>query len=89
MVPETFHITPITRMDDDNFITYEVGDNKITVSTWFYTWLFDYRKQDLKPKSFQRYHGIYTKYIENTDLGNIKLNDLRTTHLQRYYKKLI
>lgn len=32
MVPETFHITPITRMDDDNFITYEVGDNKITVS---------------------------------------------------------
>lgn len=66
-----------------------LNDNKITVSTWFYTWLFDYRKQDLKPKSFQRYHGIYTKYIENTDLGNIKLNDLRTTHLQRYYKKLL
>lgn len=66
-----------------------LNDNKITVSTWFYTWLFDYRKQDLKPKSFQRYHGIYTKYIENTDLGNIKLNDLRTMHIQRYYKRLL
>ena len=66
-----------------------LNENKLTVSDWFYSWLFDYRKQDLKPKSFQRYHGIYKNYIENTDFGNIKLNDLRTTHLQRHYKKLL
>lgn len=66
-----------------------LNEDKLTISDWFYSWLFDYRKQDLKPKSFQRYHGIYKNYIENTDLGNIKLNDLRTTHLQRYYKKLL
>ena len=65
------------------------NEDKLTVSDWFYSWLFDYRKQDLKPKSFQRYHGIYKNYIENTDFGNIKLNDLRTTHLQRHYKKLL
>ena len=58
-----------------------LNEDKLTVSDWFYSWLFDYRKQDLKPKSFQRYHGIYKNYIENTDFGNIKLNDLRTTHL--------
>ena len=61
-----------------------LNEDKLTVSDWFYSWLFDYRKQDLKPKSFQRYHGIYKNYIENTDFGNIKLNDLRTTHLQRH-----
>ena len=66
-----------------------LNEDKLTVSDWFYSWLFDYRKQDLKPKSFQRYHGIYKNYIENTDFGNIKLNDLRTTHLQRHYKKLL
>ena len=66
-----------------------LNEDKLTVSDWFYSWLFDYRKQDLKPKSFQRYHGIYKNYIENTDFGDIKLNDLRTTHLQRHYKKLL
>lgn len=66
-----------------------LNEDKLTVSDWFYSWLFDYMKQDLKPKSFQRYHGIYKNYIENTDFGNIKLNDLRTTHLQRHYKKLL
>lgn len=66
-----------------------LNEDKLTVSDWFYSWLFDYRKQDLKPKSFQRYHGIYKNYIESTDFGNIKLNDLRTTHLQRHYKKLL
>lgn len=64
------------------------NEEKITISEWFYTWLFDYRKNDLKPKSFDRYHGVYKKYIKDTTLGNIKLCDLRTTHLQRYYTHL-
>lgn len=64
-------------------------EREMTVANWFYTWLFDYRKQDLKPKSFQRYHGIYKNYVENNELGNIKLQDLRTTHLQRYYRSLL
>ncbi len=64
-------------------------EEKITLQDWFYTWLFDYKKQDLKPKSFQRYDGIYRNYIKNTSLGKVKLCDLRTTHLQRYYKSLL
>lgn len=66
-----------------------VTEEKITLQEWFYTYLFDYRKEDLKPKSFQRYHGIYKNYINNTSLGKIKLCDLRTTHLQKHYKKLL
>lgn len=64
-------------------------EREMTVANWFFTWLFDYRKQDLKPKSFQRYHGIYKNYISESELGNIKLQDLRTTHLQRYYRSLL
>lgn len=66
-----------------------LNEENITIQDWFYTWLFDYRKQDLKPKSFDRYHGIYKNYILNTNLGKIKLCDLRTTHLQRHYKNLL
>lgn len=66
-----------------------LNEEKIILQDWFYTWLFDYRKQDLKPKSFDRYYGIYKNYVNNTTLGKIKLCDLRTTHLQRHYNNLL
>lgn len=64
-------------------------DDKITLDQWYYTWLFDYRIKDLKPKSFQKYEGIYRNYIQDTQLGKIKLKDLRATHIQQYYNKLL
>lgn len=63
-------------------------DDKITLEQWYYTWLFDYRIKDLKPKSFEKYEGIYRNYIKDTSLGRIKLKDLRATHIQQYYNKL-
>ena len=37
-----------------------ISDNKnITLDEWYHTWLFDYRKKELKPNSFTRYEGIY------------------------------
>lgn len=64
------------------------SDDKITVEEWYHTWLFDYRIKDLKPKSFEKYEGIYRNYIKNTEIGKVKLKDLRATHIQRYYNKL-
>lgn len=63
-------------------------DDKITLEEWYYTWLFEYRVKDLKPKSFEKYEGIYRNYIKGSDIGVLKLKDLRATHLQRYYNKL-
>ncbi|MCE9676021.1 site-specific integrase [Paraclostridium bifermentans] len=63
-------------------------DDKITLGEWYYTWLYDYRIKELKPKSFEKYEGIYRNYIKNSELGKIKLKDLRATHIQRYYNKL-
>lgn len=63
-------------------------DDKITLQEWYNTWLFEYRIKDLKPKSFEKYEGIYRNYIKESDIGALKLKDLRATHLQRYYNKL-
>lgn len=65
------------------------SDDKLTLSQWFHTWLFTYRKNDLKAASFEKYEGIYRNYINNNTIGNIKLKDLRTTPLQNYYNSLI
>lgn len=65
------------------------ADDKIILAEWYYTWLWDFRKKDLKPKSFQRYEGIYRNYIVGSEIGKIKLVDLRTIHLQKYYNKLL
>jgi Site-specific recombinase XerD len=65
------------------------SDDKLTLSQWFHTWLFTYRKNDLKAASFEKYEGIYRNYIKNNTIGNIKLKDLKTTPLQNYYNSLI
>ena len=64
-------------------------DDKLTLEQWYYTWLFDYRIKDLKPKSFEKYEGIYRNYIKDTQLGKLNLKDLRATHLQKYYNDLM
>lgn len=65
------------------------SDDKLTLEHWYYTWLFDYRIKDLKPKSFEKYEGIYRNYIKGSTIGKIKLKDLRATHLQKHYNELL
>lgn len=65
------------------------SDDKLTLEHWYYTWLFDYRIKDLKPKSFEKYEGIYRNYIKGSNIGRIKLKDLRATHLQKHYNELL
>lgn len=61
----------------------------ITFEDLYRTWLFDFRVNDLKPKSFEKYEGIYRNYIKNSELGRVKLKDLRADHIQKYYNKLV
>lgn len=64
-------------------------DDKITLQEWFHAWLFDFRINDLKPSSFERYEGIYRNYIEDSPIGKMKLLDLRAPHIQSYYNDLL
>lgn len=63
-------------------------DDGITLKEWYYLWLWEYRIQDLKPKTFEMYESIYRNYIKDSEIGDIKLKDLRTVHLQKYYNNL-
>lgn len=64
-------------------------NDKITIDQWFFTWLFDFKSKDLAPSTFECYEAVYRLYVKDSDIGNIKLIDLRTAHLQRYYTKLL
>lgn len=64
-------------------------DDKITLEQWFYTWLFEFRINDLKPSTFERYEGIYRNYVHGSTIGKMKLVDLRTTHIQKYFNSLL
>ncbi|MBC8580948.1 tyrosine-type recombinase/integrase [Zhenhengia yiwuensis] len=65
------------------------SDDKITLQQWFHIWLFEFRINDLKDTSFERYEGIYRNYIKNSTLGKKKLTDIRTADIQAYYNSLI
>lgn len=63
-------------------------DDKITLQDWFELWLFEFRVNDLKPSSFERYEGILRNYVEGTKLGKSKLSELRAVDFQRYFNDL-
>lgn len=64
-------------------------DDKITLEKWFYNYLFQFRKHDMKPSTFDRYYGIYNNYVLNSPIGKKKLVDLRTIDFQKYYTVLL
>ena len=53
-------------------------------------WLFDFlhKSSKIKPSTFQRYEGIYRKYIKNSDIAGLKLKDCNTIKLQKFFNDL-
>lgn len=64
------------------------SNDKITLQQWFHIWLFDFRINDLKPSSLERYEGIYRNYIYNSPIGKKALTNLRAADIQSYYNAL-
>lgn len=48
------------------------SDDKLTLEHWYYTCLFDCRIKDLKPKSSEKYEGIYRNYIKGSTICKVK-----------------
>ncbi|WPX08230.1 tyrosine-type recombinase/integrase [Anaerocellum danielii] len=61
-----------------------VDPAKLTLKDWLNTWLWEYKKQTLRPSTFQDYEGIINNHIVPS-VGNYKLKDLRPEHLQALY----
>lgn len=65
------------------------SDNS-TLGNFFYEWLWNIKKQELKPSTFDRLEGIYRNYIKPTkNLNNAKLNNIDTLYLQKITNKLL
>lgn len=59
-----------------------IEPNRVTVSEWLDTWLKDYKKNTLRPTTWDSYE-VQARCHLKPALGAVKLKDLRPEHLQR------
>ena len=67
--------------------SYIDKDKNPTVSDWLPTWLNTYKKNNIKPRTYEQYEGIIRLYLI-PNLGEVRLVDLNETMVQRLYNKL-
>ena len=72
---------------DINSGSYIDKDKNPTVSDWLPTWLNTYKKNNVKPRTYEQYEGIIRLYLI-PNLGEVRLVDLNETMVQRLYNKL-
>ena len=60
----------------------------ITIDDLIYKWLFQVKKNEIKPSSFQSYEGTYRNYIKNSDISGLKVYSTKSIQIQEYYNKL-
>ncbi len=73
-------------LNDINNNVY-IEPSKITVEQWMYTWLRDYKKASVKPKTFMAYEAQVRNHIAPR-LGSITLSNLRNNMVQRFVNDL-
>ena len=60
----------------------------ITINILFSKWLFQYKKNEIKPSTLESYEGLYRNYIEPDIISNRPINELKSIHIQQYYERL-
>ena len=60
----------------------------ITVNELIYKWLFQIKKNEVKPSSFQSYEGTYRNYIKDSSISGLKVYNTKSIQIQEYYNKL-
>jgi len=60
----------------------------VTIDELIYKWLFQIKKNEIKPSSFQSYEGTYRNYIKESDIAGLKVYNTKSIQLQEYYNKL-
>lgn len=65
-----------------------VNFQDVSLGDLLHLWLFEVMKEQLKPSTFERYEGIYRNYIKNNNIYGIKICNLQSIQLQRYYNRL-
>jgi integrase len=65
-----------------------VNFDKVVLGELMHLWLFEKMRIKVKPTSFERYEGIYRNYIKDSIIFGLKLADLKSIQLQRFYNEL-
>lgn len=73
-------------LNDINNNTY-IEPSKMTVEQWMLTWLRDYKKNSVKPKTYAAYESHIKNHIA-PDLGDCTLSQLRNDMVQRFVNNL-
>lgn len=62
----------------------------ITIKDSMHTWLFDFlhNSSKIKPSTFQRYEGIYRKYIKDSSIAGLRTYTFTSLQLQQFYNDL-
>ena len=63
-------------------------DIDITLEDLMYKWLFQIKRNELKPSSFQSYEGTFRLRVQNSEIAKIKVSNIKGITLQEYYNKL-
>jgi integrase len=61
--------------------------SKIKLETWLKTWLFDFKRNSIKPKTLASYEEVIRLYI-NPGLGPVSLDKLNTVIIQKFINDL-
>lgn len=60
----------------------------VVIDELIYKWLFQVKRNEVKPSSFQSYEGTYRNYIKDSDIAQIKVYNAKSIQIQEYYNKL-
>lgn len=61
---------------------------KETLHAWYKKWLYEIKKPHLKPKSWQRYEGLYLNYISTAPFIDNLIGDVTGSEMEIWYNKL-
>lgn len=64
-----------------------IDSQNITVEQWLWNWMVTYKIKSVSPNTYTRYLIFMNKYIVPT-LGRIKLKELKSMHIQKFYNQL-
>lgn len=71
----------------NNRKSYILRNSNPTLGQWANIWLWDYKRNSVKPTTFDQYESIMRVHII-PNLGEIKLIDLQTEHIQKLINKM-
>ena len=66
----------------------KVDSQNVTLNELMHLWLFEVIKLKIKSSSFEKYEGLYRNYINDSKIGVLKICELKSIQIQRYYNKL-